>query len=123
MNFSPLRDYLELPSSITYSHYRAYLAQQKIRPRASAYEKFKSVLDAKFVTSGFRLVKVVVSSRCRFQDYNYAGESGIFALQSDSPGDGGVPALAVARVSLAGDWGTGTDEAVSVARIARELRT
>jgi hypothetical protein len=117
MNFSPLRDYLDLPSSIPYSHYRAYLAQRRIRPRASAYEKFKSLLDAEFVISGFRLAEVVVKRRCRFQDYNYAaGESGIFALESGSPGDGGLPALPDARVSLAGDWGTGTDEAVSVAR-------
>jgi hypothetical protein len=114
MNFSPLRDYLDLPSSITYSHYRAFLAQRRIRPRASAYEKFKSALDAKFVISAFQLAKVFVTRRCRFQDYSYAaGESGIFALGSESPGEQG---LAEARVSLAGDWGTGTDEAVSVAR-------
>ena len=87
MNFSPLRDYLDLPSSIPYSHYRAYLAQRRIRPRASVYEKFKSLLDAKFVIGGFRLAKVLVTRRSRFQDYIYAtGESGIFALESDSPG-------------------------------------
>jgi hypothetical protein len=117
MNFAPLRDYLDLPSSITYSHYRAYLGQRRIRPRASAYEKFKSVLDPKFVISGFKLAKVLLTRRCRFQDYNYAaGESGIFALESDPPRDRGLPPLADARVSLAGDWGTGTDEAASVAQ-------
>lgn len=116
MNFSPLRDYLDLPSSIPYSYYRAYLAQRRIRPRASVYEKFKGLLDAKFVIGGFRLAKVLVTRRSRFQDYIYAtGESGIFALE-DSPGDGGLPALPDARVSLAGDWRTGTNEAVSVAR-------
>lgn len=43
--------------------FRAYLAERRICPRASAYEKFKSALDGKLVASGFRLAKVFITRK------------------------------------------------------------
>lgn len=51
MNFSPLREYLDLRGSTAYAHYRAYLAQQRISPRTPIFKKVKGLLDANFLLS------------------------------------------------------------------------
>ena len=115
-NLNPLRNYLDLSRSSAHSHYRAYLAERNVSPKAPTYKKLLSLLDIRLVRAAFRLAKTFFTRRCKFQDYDYrAGESGVFPLQTNSTVGQNSTASAEIRLSLAGDWGTGTHEAAAVA--------
>jgi hypothetical protein len=68
-----------------------------------------------FARAGLRFAKALFAKRCGFQDYDYrAGESGVFPLETDPLGRQDSTATEKIRLSLAGDWGTGTHEAAAV---------
>jgi hypothetical protein len=92
------------------------LAEQEVRPKARAYKKLISLLSVGFVLAALRYAKVIFTRRCKFQDYDYrAGESGIFPLEAGSSDRQDLAPAPEIRLSLAGDWGTGTSEAAAVA--------
>jgi len=109
-----LNDFVDLNRSSFHSHYRAYLADRSMSPSASPYEKLKSFLSLQFALRVWKFSKAFFSFRAKFQDYDYAaGESGIFPLAGNEDSNATVPEEI--RVGLAGDWGTGTDEAEAIA--------
>jgi hypothetical protein len=115
-NLNPLRDYVGLSNWSAHSYYRAYLAEQKVSPRAPIYKKVISLLRMGFVRAGLRFAKALFAKRRGFQDYDYrAGESGVFPLKTDPLDIQDSTAAEEVRLSLAGDWGTGTHEAAAVA--------
>src|SRR5437773_5557129 len=69
-NLNPLRDYVGLFSASAHSYYRAYLAEQKVSPRAPTYKKIISLLGMRFVSASFRFAKAFFTKRCKFQDYD-----------------------------------------------------
>ena len=110
-----LDQFVDLGRSSLDSHLRAHLAQADVSPAAPVFVRLKSFLSMEFVRRGLKFLKVFFSRRCRFQDYPYGqGENGIFPLvsRSDTETPDDVNEI---RLSLAGDWGTGTREAESVA--------
>lgn len=110
-----LSEFVDLGRSSVQSHYRAHLAKENVSPSARIFIQLKSFLNIEFVLRALKFAKVFFSFRCKFQDYNYAqGETGIFPLAQDPTAD--VPDdTGEIRLSLAADWGTGTQEAESVA--------
>jgi hypothetical protein len=110
-----LDQFLDLGRSAIDSHLRAHLAANNVSLSAPVFIKLRSFLDIGFILRGLQFVKVFFSSRWNFQDYNYSqGEAGIFPL-AQSPQDELADDQGEIRVSLAGDWGTGTEEAEAVA--------
>jgi hypothetical protein len=62
-----------------------------------------------------------IGMRHRFPDYRFESVTGVYPLAPDSPFNGHSPNEEI-RVSLAGDWGTGTPEANLVANHIRRSR-
>ena len=79
-----MRDYVGQYRSSAHSYYRAYLAEQKVSPKAPTYKKVISLLGTGLVRATLRFAKAFFARRCKFQDYDYrAGESGVFPVKTD----------------------------------------
>jgi Calcineurin-like phosphoesterase len=109
-----LKDFVDLGRSSLHSHYRAHLADEDVAPSAPVYEKLKSFLNVQFVRRGLKFLRVFLSPRRKFPDYKYSdGDTGVFPLANDV--EPNARTSGEVRLGLAGDWGTGTDEAEAVA--------
>jgi hypothetical protein len=63
----------------------------------------------------YNYLKFTLRPKHKFQDYTgSSAERGVYTLQSDS-GTGGRDSRSPIRLSIAGDWGTGTSEAQAIA--------
>jgi hypothetical protein len=110
-----LSDFVDLGRSRADSFYRAHLAKENIKPSAPVYVKLASFLSFQFAIRVWKFVKCFFSFRAKFQDWIASGDTGIFPMtllaHSNEPEN-----FNDFRVSLAGDWGTGTEEAELVAK-------
>src|SRR5713101_7858326 len=110
-----LNEFVDLGRSSANSHFRAHLAEKNVSPSAPVFNRLKSFLNIEFVLRGLKFAKAFFSFRWKFQNYNYAqGETGIFPL-AQSPTANAADDAGEIRLGLAGDWGTGTEEAEAVA--------
>jgi hypothetical protein len=91
------------------------LAEQKVSPRASTFTKVITLLGMGFVRAGLRFRRRSSRSVASFRITITARESGVFPLKTDPLGRQDLTAAEEIRLSLAGDWGTGTHEAAAVA--------
>lgn len=110
-----LQEFVDLGRSSLDSHLRAHLAEEGVSPAAPVFVRLKAFLSIAFILRGLTFLKVFFSSRCKFQDYPYQnGEDGTFPLATSPTAEQPEDENPI-RISLAGDWGTGTQEAESVA--------
>ncbi|SRR6267154_2059218 len=103
-----LKEFVDLGRSSVNSHFRALLAQKDVGPSGPVFEKLKSFLSVEFVSRFLKFTKAFFSFRRKFQGYNYAqGETCIF-LMAQSPAASPADDTGAIKMSIAGDWGTGT---------------
>jgi Calcineurin-like phosphoesterase len=110
-----LGDFVKLGRSSADSFYRAHLAKENIKPSAPVFVKLASFLSIQFLFRAWKFVKCFFRFRYEFQDYRAAGETGIFPMTCDAH-SAEPENVSDIRISLAGDWGTGTEEAELVAK-------
>src|SRR5713226_9569817 len=109
------RDLINLPRSPFLSHYRKQLSQAGVSPAASFPHKIGAFLSKHILIWAYNYLKFILRPKHKFQDYkDSTGEKGVYVLQPDSVAGGPDPSSPI-RVSIAGDWGTGTSEAEEIA--------
>ena len=98
------------------SHLRAQSDKfsRRVAPETSFPAKLSGFLSIKFWGWVWNYLKFRFGPRHAFQNYKQAGENGIYRLAGDSFFSLAPEPNEEVRVSLAGDWGTGTAEANSV---------
>jgi hypothetical protein len=91
---------------------------------AFSLKKVINLLGMGFVRAGLRFAKTFFTKRCKLPDYDYrAGESGVLPLKTDPLGGQDLAAAEEIRLSLAGDWGTGTALRRTVCAVVLGTRT
>ncbi len=109
------RDLIDLQRSPFLSHYRKQLCQAGVSPGAFFPHKIGAFLSKHIFAWAYNYLKFILGPKHKFQDYkDSTGEKGVYVLQPDSSADGPDPSSPI-RVSIAGDWGTGTSEAEDIA--------
>ncbi len=109
------RDLIDLQRSPFLSHYRKQLSQAGVSPGASFPHKIGAFLSKHIFAWAYNYLKFILRPKHKLQDYkDSTGEKGVYVLQPDSVAGGPDPSSPI-RVSIAGDWGTGTSEAEEIA--------
>ncbi len=100
------------------AHLRARLEKSRAEapPGSSFPRKLSAFLRNQVFGWLFSYVKFRFGPRHRFQTYDGAEDDGIYRLAGDSYFGGGSPADEEIRVSIAGDWATGTEESDRIAQ-------
>ena len=120
-----LRDFVDVRAVKTRPHLppaRAHLraSREKSRAEAPPGSSFPRRLSAFLSNQVFgwlwSYIKFRFGPRHRFQTYDGGEDKGIYSLAGDSYFGGGSPVDEEIRVSIAGDWATGTDESDRVAQ-------
>jgi hypothetical protein len=104
------RDLIDLWRSPLHSHYRKQLDEAGVSPAAPFHHKIGAFLSKHLFAWIWSYLKFRLCPKHEFQDYkDSTGEQGVYPLQADTDPDSPI------RISLAGDWGSGTSEAERVA--------
>jgi hypothetical protein len=100
------------------AHLRASLEKSRLEapPGSSFPRKLSAFLRNQVFSWFFSYIKFRLGPRHRFQIYDGTGDRGIYPLAGDSYFVGDSPADEDIRISVAGDWATGTDESDRVAQ-------
>src|SRR5262249_9522769 len=100
------------------AHLRASLEKSRTEapPGSSFPRKLSAFLRNQVFGWVLNYIKFRFGPRHRFQTYDGGEDSGIYKLAGDSYFGGGLSSDEEIRVSIAGDWATGTDESDRVAR-------
>jgi len=109
------RDLIDLPRSPFLSHYRKELSKSGVPPGASLPHKIGAFLSKHIFAWAYNYLKFIFRPKHKFQGYkDSTGEKGVYDLCPDSGTSGRDPSRPV-RISIAGDWATGTSEAADIA--------
>jgi hypothetical protein len=109
------RNLIDLQRSPFLSHYRKELSRTGLSPSASFPHKVGAFLSNHIFAWAFSYLRFIFRPKHKFQDYKEStGEKGVYAMQAESGADGLATSKPI-RVSIAGDWGTGTLEAHDIA--------
>ncbi len=109
-----LRDLVGLKRSRAHSLYRQRMDISNVQPDLPFRRKLVVFLSGHIFAWIANYLRYRFTPRHRFVTYR-SGETGVYPLRTDS-GDG------VVRLSFAGDWGTGTEEAYKVGRTMEAFR-
>ncbi len=109
-------DLIGLQRSPFLSQYRRQLDKAGVPPTASFPHKIGTFFSKHVFIWAYNYLKFLFCPKHKFQDYrNSAGDNGVYVLQTGvGPAPQPDPASPV-RVTLVGDWGTGTSEANEIA--------
>ena len=106
---------IDLQRSPFLSHYRKQLSKAGVSPAAPFPHKIGAFLSKHIFAWAYSYLKFIFLPKHKFQNYTDSiGEKGVYVLQPDSAKGGPDPSSPI-RVSIAGDWGTGTSEAEDIA--------
>lgn len=117
-----LEDLLNLKRSAWHNYIRAARSESFSwrDARKPVYHQLRAFFNT--VVWVLTYLKYRIGRRHRFADYSSEAVKGIYPLAPDFPFNGGSQRDDEIRVSLAGDWGTGTPEADLVANHIRRSR-
>ena len=106
------------------AHLRASLEKSRAEapPGSSFPRKLSAFLRNQVFGWLFSYIKFRFGPRHRFQTYEGCEDNGVYKLAGDSYFGGGPLADEEIRVSIAGDWATGTDESDRVGRLMAATR-
>ena len=119
-----LQDVQGLPRSPLGSQFRRKLDKMGVSARAPLLRRLKIFLPGNWFAWGWEYLKNRIGFRHPFPSYDLSPGSpdlGVYRLEDLSSIGGRPDRAGEVRVSLAGDWGTGTQEAERVAEIMRHF--
>jgi predicted phosphodiesterase len=105
---------LKMPSTQGTSHARTQLDlfEERVRPDDTNFKKAKDFLETRIWLWVWHYLKSRFGGRYEFQDYeNGSGDRGIYPLD---PSDVSDPGGSITKISMTGDWASGTRDAQEI---------